>query len=165
MLQIYILFWLYQTFSNFSVPLSRLWDSGTDGTNGIVWTFTFLIHLCNTPSECCPFIKTFSYICRVRRYLSSDITYLWKCFSQVLFWKCGSFLDHKGGTEQHSLSYRYLWQVAFCVPVPHIYSSVGYCVVYLWSGSFHNLQQDKRKSAPHFLCIYMSSWSEMSSFW
>ena len=27
-------------------------------------------------------------------------------------------------------SYRYLWQVAFCVPVPHIYSSVGYCVVY-----------------------------------
>ena len=30
---------------------------------------------CNTPSECCPFIKTFSYICRVRRFLPSDITY------------------------------------------------------------------------------------------
>ena len=35
----------------------------------------FLIHLCNAPSECCPFIKTFSYICRVRRFLPSDITY------------------------------------------------------------------------------------------
>ena len=27
------------------------------------------------PSECCPFIKTFSYICRVLRFLPSDITY------------------------------------------------------------------------------------------
>ena len=32
-------------------------------------------YFCNTPSECCPFIKTFSYICRVRRFLPSDITY------------------------------------------------------------------------------------------
>ena len=62
------------------------------------------------------------------------VTYLWKCFSQVLSWECGSFLDDKGDTEQHSLSYRYLWQVTFCVPVPHIYPSVGYCVVYLSSG-------------------------------
>ena len=27
------------------------------------------------PCECCPFIKTFSYICRVLRFLPSDITY------------------------------------------------------------------------------------------
>ena len=33
---------------------------------------------------------------------------------------------------QHSLSYRYLWQVAFCVPVSHIYPSVGSCVVYCY---------------------------------
>ena len=46
-------------------------------------------------------------------------------------WK---FSKLKDDTEQHSLSYRYLWQVAFCVPVPHIYSSVGYCIVYFSLG-------------------------------
>ena len=68
-------------------------------------------------------------------------------------WKFSSRRDE---TEQHSLSYRYLWRCAFCVPVPHIYPSVGYCVVLSIAGSFHNLLTDKRKSAPHFLCIWIN---------
>ena len=37
-------------------------------------------------------------------------------------------------TEQHSLSYRYSWLSAFCIPISHIYPSVGYCVVYFRLG-------------------------------
>ena len=37
-------------------------------------------------------------------------------------------------TEQHSLSYRYMRIGAFCTLIPHIYPSVGYCVVYFRLG-------------------------------
>ncbi len=40
----------------------------------------------------------------------------------------------------------------FSVSVSHVYSGVGYCIVYLIRVR-HNLQIDRRKSAPHFYCI------------
>ena len=76
-----------------SVPLSRVSRCldclalGTARQTGQTRRFElllFLIHLCNTPSECCPFIKTFSYICRVRRFLPSDITYCESVFRKSL---------------------------------------------------------------------------------
>ena len=41
---------------------------------------------------------------------------------------------------------------AFCVLVPHIYSSVGYCVVYLIRVC-HNLQIDKRNQLHTFFAV------------
>ena len=35
----------------------------------------YIIPFCNTPSECCPFIKTFFYICKSGGFKPSDITY------------------------------------------------------------------------------------------
>ena len=45
---------------------------------------SFFIHLCNTPSECCPFIKTFSYICKSGGFKPSDITYCESVFRKSL---------------------------------------------------------------------------------
>ena len=70
-------------------------------------------------------------------------------------WK---FSYWKDGTEQHSLSYRYLWQVAFCVPVPHIYTSVGYCVVYFQLGlstTFNKINESQLHT--FFVCNHISS--------
>ena len=90
------------------------------------------IILLQYPCECCPFIKTFSYICDVNRLLPSDITYCESVFSQVLYRKCGSF--HNSWTIRNNTHFRIdtCGRYAFCVPVPHIYPSVGYCVVYCY---------------------------------
>ena len=50
-------------------------------------------------------------------------------------------------------SYRYLWRVAFCVPYASYLSECGALCRLFPVRSFHNLQQDKRKSAPHFLYV------------
>ena len=75
MLQIYRLFWFYQTFSNSCVsgvsPLGQ--RDRRDKRDSL--NFYFFNSSLQYPSECCPFIKTFSYICRVRPFLPSDITY------------------------------------------------------------------------------------------
>ena len=45
---------------------------------------------------------------------------------------------------------------AFCVSVPHIYSSVGYCVVYLIRVC-HNLHVDKRNQLHTFLFVVIAN--------
>ena len=88
-----------------------------------------LFYYCNTPSECCPFLKTFSYICSFGGFCRLTL-HIVKVFFASPFVKMWKFSYLKDSTEQHSLSYRYMWLGAFCIPISHIYPSVGYCVVY-----------------------------------
>ena len=60
-------------------------------------------------------------------------------------WKFSFWMDD---TEQHSLSYRYMWLGAFCISISHIYPSVEYFCLFLHR-SFHNLHYNRRE-APHF---------------
>mgnify|MGYP003303045353 FL=1 len=78
-------------------------------------------------------------------------------------WK---FSKLKDDTEQHSLSYRYLWQVAFCVPVPHIYSSVGYCIVYFSLGlstTFYLINESQLHTFFVYAHHFFWSWRIMQS--
>ena len=64
-------------------------------------TFDY-IYITQYPDECCPFEKEFLHL----KCLSGIPVWpyiLWKCFSQVLNRKCGSFLYREDDTEQHSL--------------------------------------------------------------
>ena len=81
--------------------------------------------------------------------IPSDITYCESVFRKSLIENVVVFLTN-GRTEQHSLRVD-SWDRYICALILHIYYGVGYCVVLSWSGSYHNLQSDKRKSAPHFL--------------
>ena len=81
--------------------------------------------------------------------IPSDITYCESVFRKSLIENVVVFLTN-GRTEQHSLRVD-SWDRYICALMLHIYYGVGYCVVLSWSGSYHNLQSDKRKSAPHFL--------------
>ena len=112
-----------------------------------------LSYLVQCPSECCPFIKTFSYICNVDWFWPFDITYCESVFSQVLTWKCGSFLNWKDGTEQHSLRVDTWDRCILYLDTPYLLRCGVLCRLFP-IGSFHNLHVDKRKSAPHFLFIY-----------
>ena len=67
------------------------------------------------PCECCPFLKNFSYICRVKRLSRPTLHICESVFRKSLHENVEVFLA-KGRTEQHSLSYRYLWTGTFCVP-------------------------------------------------
>ena len=81
--------------------------------------------------------------------IPSCITYCESVFRKSLIENVVVFLTN-GRTEQHSLRVD-SWDRYICALILHIYYGVGYCVVLSWSGSYHNLQSDKRKSAPHFL--------------
>ena len=81
--------------------------------------------------------------------MPSCITYCESVFRKSLIENVVVFLTN-GRTEQHSLRVD-SWDRYICALMLHIYYGVGYCVVLSWSGSYHNLQSDKRKSAPHFL--------------
>ena len=66
------------------------------------------------PGECCPFEKLFRHLfCQA--VMPSDITYCESVFRKSLHENVEVFLA-KVCTEQHSLSYRYLWTGTFCVP-------------------------------------------------
>lgn len=56
-----------------------------------------------------------------------------KVFSHILLRKCGSFQKRKDKRTALISCLDYGRDV-FCVPIPHIYSSVGYCVVYFRLG-------------------------------
>ena len=74
-----------------------------------------LYHPLQYPCECCPFLKNFSYICRVKRLSRPTLHICESVFRKSLHENVEVFLA-KGRTEQHSLSYRYLWTGTFCVP-------------------------------------------------
>ena len=53
--------------------------------------------------------------------------------------------------EQHSFLFRLCGKGFVCPAIPHIYSSVGYCIVYLIRVS-HNLQIDRRNNLTLSFC-------------
>ena len=100
------------------------------------------------PCECCPFEKLLRHL-SCQAVMPSCITYCESVFRKSLIENVVVFLTN-GRTEQHSLRVD-SWDRYISALILHIYYGVGYCVVLSWSGSYHNLQSDKRKSAPHFL--------------
>ena len=92
-----------------------------------------LSYFCNTPVSVVPFIKTIFYICKSGGFCRL-ILHIVKVFFASPFVKMWKFSYLKDSTEQHSLSYRYMWLGAFCIPISHIYPSVGYCIVYFSMG-------------------------------
>ena len=107
---------------------------------------------CNTPSECCPFIKTFSYICRSGGFCRL-ILHIVKVFFASPFVKMWKFSYLKDSTEQHSLRVDTWDRCILHLDTPYLLRCGVLCRLFQ-IGSFHNLHEDKRKSAPHFLCIY-----------
>ena len=105
------------------------------------------------PCECCPFVKTFSYICRVTRFCRLTL-HIVKVFFRKSLNENVVVFNAKGRYGTTLTSCRFVRIGAFCALIPHIYYGVGYCVVLFQIGSYHNLQSDKRKSAPHFLFVY-----------
>ena len=82
-------------------------------------TLTFFLihwfyHPLQYPSECCSFLKN-AYLCRVKRCkpLTLHIVKVFFASPMLKMWK---FSKLKDDSEQHSLSYRYLWTGTFCVP-------------------------------------------------
>ena len=111
-----------------------------------------LIHLCNTPSECCPFIKTFSYICKSGGFKPSDITYCESVFRKSANENVEVFST--GWTIRNNTHFRIdtCGRSRSAYPYP-ISIRVWGIVSFIAIGSYHNLLLDKRKSAPHFLFV------------
>lgn len=85
------------------------------------------------PSECCPFLKNFSYICRVMR-LSRLALHIVKVFFASPYMKMWKFSRLVGRYGTTLTSCRFMRIGAFCTLIPHIYYGVGYCVVYFRLG-------------------------------
>ena len=107
----------------------------------------------NTPVSVV-FSKKSFYICDVSSSSASH-NILWKCFSQVLKWKCGSFLVERMTRNNTHFRIDTCGRAHSARPdIPYL-SECGVLCRLFSTGSFHNLHLDKRKSAPHFLCIYI----------
>ena len=61
----------------------------------------------------------------------------------------------KDSTEQHSLRVDTWDRCILHLDTPYLLRCGVLCRLFQ-IGSFHNLHEDKRKSAPHFLCIYVT---------
>jgi hypothetical protein len=85
------------------------------------------------PCECCPFIKTFSYICRVTRFCRMTLHIVKVFFRKSLIENVVVFLS-EGWHGTTLTSCRFMRIGAFCALIPHIYYGVGYCVVYFRFG-------------------------------
>ena len=81
--------------------------------------------------------------------LSSDWQTYRKCFRTVLNWKCGNF-PWREDNERHSFLVWIMDRAHSACPILHIYSSVGYCIVYSLRVR-HNLQLDRRNRLHTFL--------------
>ena len=105
-----------------------------------------------------------SYICDVFRNNPEDNTYR-KCFRTVRIHIESVFALSESenvavfkrikDNEQHSFLFRLCGQEVMYPGIPHIYSSVGYCIVYLIRVR-HNLQIDRRNNLTLSL-FYMDS--------
>ena len=74
---------------------------------------------------------------------------LWKCFSQVLKWKCGSFLVERMTRNNTHFRVDTCGRTHSARPdIPYLFECGVLCRLFS-TGSFHNLHLDKRKSAPH----------------
>ena len=69
--------------------------------------------------------------------------------------KMWKFSSRRDETEQHSLRIDTCGRSRSAYPYP-ISIRVWGIVSFIAIGSYHNLHLDKRKSAPHFLCIILS---------
>ena len=73
--------------------------------------------------------KKVSYLCTVFRSNLGDIHIDESVFALSLIGKCGNFHNMRTN-EQHSFLFRLCGKGVLCPAIPHIYSSVGYCIVY-----------------------------------
>ena len=85
------------------------------------------------------FLKTFVHVLKLFTFVKLKGYSLWyhifvKVFFESPFLKMWKFSLTKGRDGQHSLSYRYMRIGILYALIPHIYPSVGYCVVYFQSG-------------------------------
>ena len=113
---------------------------------------SYNIHLHDTPWvlfiwKILPILVTSFGTCRltlhiVKVFFASPLLKMWK------------FSCRKDEMKQHSLRLDTCGQVHSVCPNITYLSECGVLCRLSSTGSFHNLQQDKRKSAPHFLCIY-----------
>ena len=86
-----------------------------------------LIFRCNTPQfECC--LKKISYICAVFRS-NPETIHIESVFALSLTGNVEVF-NNNGTNERHSFLFRLCGKGVLCPAIPHIYSSVGYCIVY-----------------------------------
>ncbi len=125
------------------------------------------IHTRQYPTNECCLLGNIFYLCIVFREISCQ-TYILKVFSHCPFKKMWKFSTNQR-TQRTTLIL--VIDKARCapmgMPVRHIYTSVGYCIVYFDSGlSTTFLKIDE--TAPHFLFIHINhswSWSGNSSLW
>ena len=110
-----------------------------------------LSYFCNTPVSVVPFIKTFFYICKSGGFCRL-ILHIVKVFFASPFVKMWKFSYLKDSTEQHSLRVDTWDRCILHLDTPYLLRCGVLCRLFQ-IGSFHNLHEDKRKSAPHFLCI------------
>ena len=108
-----------------------------------------LIFRCNTPQfECC--LKKISYICAVFRsnlgdiHIDESVVALSESENVAVFKRIKD-------NEQHSFLFRLCGKGLLYPAIPHIYSSVGYCIVYLIRVR-HNLQIDRRNNLTLSFC-------------
>lgn len=76
----------------------------------------------------------------------------WKCFRTVLSGKCGSF-SITTGQRTALISCLDYGKNAFCVSIPHIYSSVGYGSSFILLWVCHNLLINKRNRLHAFFFV------------
>ena len=82
--------------------------------------------------ECC--LKKISYICAVFRRNLGDIHIDESVFALSLTENVAVFNESRAN-EQHSFLFRLCGKGVLYPAIPHIYSSVGYCIVLFDSGS------------------------------
>ena len=95
--------------------------------------------------------QIFSYLCAVFRSNPWDIHIDESVFALSLTGNVAIFYESRAN-EQHSFLFRLCGKGVLYPAIPHIYSSVGYCIVYLIRVS-HNLLLDIRNNLTLSFCI------------
>ena len=110
------------------------------------------------PGECCPFLINFSYICGVERLSRLTLHICESVFRKSLSENVEVFIIRRAIRNNTHFRIDTCGRAhSACPDIPYLSECGVSCRLFL-IGSFHNLLIDKRKSAPHFLCICESSW-------
>ena len=117
----------------------------------VFWTHSFFILSEQDPERVLSFAKSFIYLW-CRGVLYSRYYILMKVFSLLSLTRNLTVSTKRGYDNTHFL-YSYV-AMPFLAYTPY-YPSVGSCNRLFFSGFCQNLVSDKRKSAPHFLCLYI----------
>ena len=111
------------------------------------------------PGECCPFLINFSYICGVERLSRLTLAICESVFRKSFSENVEVFLGRRIRRNNTHFRIDPCGRAhSACPDIPYLSECGVLCRLSL-PGSFHNLQKDKRKSAPHFLCFYFQTYS------